>query len=169
MILIKYRIAFSILLFVLSAGLFAHEAHHDSRKEVEEATEPSDESEVEVLKAINEDYLKTVKPIFQISCFNCHSSHTKYPWYHFLPGIKKLIDSDISESKKHLDMTNDFPFQGHGSPEKDLEAIGNVVNKGTMPPFRYRMMHWGSGLSKEEREIIMKWIKGSQQKLNTNE
>ncbi len=166
--LTKYKLAFSLaLIFVCSAGVFAHEAHHESKEEVQESKAPSEESQIEIFKAINEDYLKTVKPIFQNSCFNCHSSQTQFPWYHSLPFVNDLLDSDVQEAKKHMDLSNDFPFQGHGTPQEDLEAIGKTVQEGSMPPFRYRMMHWGSGLSKEEREKILKWAKESQKKMES--
>ncbi len=167
--LLKHKMVFSFLsLIFFSTVLLAHESHHDSTKEVEESKSPAEESQLEIFKAINEDYLKTVKPIFKNSCFNCHSSQNQLPWYHSLPLVKGLLDSDIQESKKHMDLSNDFPFQGHGTPQEDLEAIGKTVRDGTMPPFRYRMMHWGSGLSKTEKEAILKWVEESQKKLSPN-
>lgn len=160
--------SFLTLIFVCSAGVFAHEAHHESKEEVQESKAPSAESQIELFKAINEDYLKTVKPIFKNSCFSCHSSETKFPWYHSLPFVNDLLDSDVQEAKKHMDLSNNFPFEGHGTPQEDLEAIGKSVREGSMPPFRYRMMHWGSGLSKTEREAILKWVEESQNKLKPN-
>ncbi len=154
-------------IFLISTPLISHEGQpHEEAGE--EQKEPANQ-EKEILAKINQDYVRDIKPIFQVSCFDCHSTQTRYPWYHALPGAKKLIDDDITEAKKHLDMTNDFPFQGHGSPEKDLDAIQEVTEKKTMPPFRYRIMHWGSGLSKQEREKVLKWITESRQKINSNE
>lgn len=49
---------------------------------------------------INQEYLKTVKPIFQKSCFDCHGNTTVYPWYYKVPGVKQLIDNDIDEVKQ---------------------------------------------------------------------
>lgn len=118
---------------------------------------------------INEEYKKRVKTIFQKSCFDCHSQQTRYPWYYKLPGIKQKIDSDIMEGGKHLDLTHDFPFHGHGSPRKDLAAIKKVVSGGTMPPFRYKIMHIGGsgrGLTEEEKRAILEWIDLSQKMLD---
>ena len=58
------------------------------------------------IEIINERYVKNVKPIFVKSCFDCHSSQTRYPWYHSLPLIKSLLDNDIAEGKKHLNMSD---------------------------------------------------------------
>ena len=37
--------------------------------------------------------------------------------------IKGLLDSDVKEAKKHLDMSDDFPFDGHGSADEDLKDV----------------------------------------------
>ncbi|GEM_PF-576908 len=165
-IVIKHKIIFFCFtfVFIFSTVLFAHE----SDKKVEESKKPSNEIQVGILGAINENYLKTVKPIFQKSCFDCHSSQTQFPWYHSLPFVKRLLDSDVQEAKKHLDLSHDFPFEGHGTPQEDLEAIGKSIRKGTMPPFRYRMMHWGSGVSKSDQDAILKWVEESQKRLILN-
>lgn len=63
----------------------------------------------------------------------------------------------MKEAKEHLDFTNDFPFQGHGSPKEDLEAIADSMRDESMPPFRYRIMHWKTQLTDQEREMILKW------------
>ncbi len=129
---------------------------------VKPALSSSEEEKRQIkLHQINEEYKKTVKPIFQKSCFACHSGQTQYPWYYKLPIAKQLIDSDIREAKKHIDLTNDFPFRGHGSPEEDLAAIRKAIEDHTMPPFRYKILHPGSQLSEGEQQIVLRWIKES--------
>lgn len=86
------------------------------------------------LVAINEQYLKEIKPIFQNKCFDCHGVQTKFPWYQKLPGVKQYIQNDIDESKEHIDMSSDFPFKSHSSPEEDLQSIQEAIKKNEMPP-----------------------------------
>jgi hypothetical protein len=144
-----------LLVLIMANSAFAHNGHHPISTKVSPET----------LKQINLDYIREVKPIFQKSCFNCHSSSIQYPWYYNLPGAKQLIDHDIKESKEHLDMTNDFPFAGHGSPQEDLEAIETVLKEGSMPPFRYRIMHQSSVVTSEELKRVQEWIEKSKQEL----
>lgn len=141
------------LALLFSLNLYAHEGKkHMAIKK--------DNSKVHIQK-INQEYLKQVKPIFQNKCFNCHSSETKFPWYYKLPLVKEIVDSDIKEAKKHLDMSNDFPFDGHGSPVEDLRELEETVQKGDMPPLNYKIMHWGSSLTKKDKDKIMGWTKNS--------
>ncbi|MCH8227563.1 MAG: heme-binding domain-containing protein, partial [Proteobacteria bacterium] len=100
---------------------------------------------------MNQAYLESVKPIFKIKCFDCHSNKTQYPWYYRLPFVKKTIDQDIQDARRHLNLSNDFPFGGHGTPKQDLEAIRSVLQDNSMPPLRYKIMHWNSELDSNEK------------------
>lgn len=150
----------SLSLLLLAGGSSAHEG----ARHIESQKAPSEE-DLSLLKSINAEYLTAIKSIFKRACFNCHSTQTQYPWYYSIPGIKQRIDSDIREAMKHMDMTNDFPFRGHGSPRKDFEAIRKTIQKNSMPPFRYRMMHWDAGITDAEKAVILKWIDENRKKM----
>lgn len=109
------------------------------------------------IHAINRRYVEHVKPIFVEKCGDCHSSRIHYPWYYPVPGVRQLIDRDHREAMKHLDFSSDFPFGGHGSPKEDLRAIQESLRKDSMPPFRYRALHWKSKLTAEEKRIVTEW------------
>jgi hypothetical protein len=141
-----------IALFVGSFS-YAHEKHHHSKNEIEVSKTSSKVNELQ------EIYTRDVKPIFVKKCFDCHSSTTNYPWYYRLPFAKGMIDQDVTEAKKHLDMSNGFPFKGHGTLEEDLEAIAKSINEKTMPPLRYRILHPGAIISEQEKTVITQWIK----------
>ena len=118
---------------------------------------------------INEQYLKNIKPIFRKKCLDCHGKSNLKPWYYAVPGAKQFIDHDIEEAKEHMDMSNNFPFGGHGEPVEDLEEIREVIEEESMPPWQYKLMHWSSTLTKSEKDIIKKWITISLTKLKQGE
>lgn len=161
-----FIVTLAIVSLYWSVTAFAHSGEHHGHEE--KKAEVVSNTEEQTLRKINEEYIAQVKPIFQTSCMNCHGSNTQYPWYHAIPGAKQLIDHDVKESKIHLNMTNDFPFGGHGSPLEDLEAIKKAVDEKTMPPFRYRALHWSSALKPEEIKTIHSWIEKSLQELKSN-
>ena len=158
---LRKLVCIAVALLVISIPLRLALAHkgetHTTMKDEDHSAHGAKELE-KVMGSLNESYIATVKPIFKKSCFDCHSSNTNYPWYSKVPGAKQLIESDITDAKEHLDMSADFPFKGHGAPKEDLEAIRDSVNEKTMPPFRYRMMHWSSGLNDSERATILRWV-----------
>lgn len=121
----------------------------------------SDGPSFQTLGKINEAYQKDVKGIFLQKCLTCHGASTKMPWYYSIPGVKQLMDSDVKEAKKHMDMSNDFPFVGHGNPLDDLHALDKSISKGNMPPIQYRLIHWNSSLNANEIKAIKTWIENS--------
>ena len=150
----------TILICVLTPFLvFAHgkEDHADEQKKMP-SMHDNQQQMMSMHNNINQEYQKYVKPIFKTKCFDCHGVVDKYPWYIKLPGIKQLMEYDIREAKKHLDMTKDYPFGGHGEPIDDLKSIRKAVADGTMPPLRYRVAHWDSRLNKEEKVVLKNWI-----------
>jgi hypothetical protein len=120
------------------------------------------------LDQTNQAYQKYVKVIFEKKCFDCHGSVTTFPWYYKIPGVKQLMDHDIKEAKEHLNMSNDFPFGGHGEPTSDLRSIKKSIEVNKMPPFMYRLTHPDSKLTEAERKIVFNWIDESIKQLEAN-
>lgn len=159
---------FFSLLLAVSGRVYSHGGvKHDDEEAVKQGSKLQGNGE-KAFKKINLQYKKEIKPIFERSCFDCHSDQTRYPWYHELPVIGKIIDKDINEAREHLDFSNDFPFIGHGSPESDLKEIKKSIMSGEMPPFEYKLLHWQAGLSQDEKEAIANWVADSLERLDNN-
>jgi hypothetical protein len=122
------------------------------------ATQQAENNSQKTINQINISYQKKVKPIFKKKCFDCHGTITDFPWYYNIPGIKQLMDHDIAEAKEHMDMTNDFPFGGHGSPVSDLNSLRESIVNGTMPILMYRLTHPDSKINQTEQKIVFEWI-----------
>jgi hypothetical protein len=118
------------------------------------------------LEIVNNNYQFRVKGIFKEKCMDCHGIPETYPWYYKVPGTKQMMDYDIQEAQEHLDMTNDFPFGGHGTPLSDLKELRKTVKKDSMPPFQYWIFHPDSRLNDEEKQIVLQWIEQSIQALS---
>ncbi len=113
-----------------------------------------------VYTAIGMSY-SAVEPMLKNSCYDCHSAQTEFPWYHSLPIVKQMIDDDIEEARKHLDLDKGFPFGGHATQMAQLEELKKVVTEGEMPLFSYRLMHWGTLIEGEKQEQLFGWIEQS--------
>lgn len=170
---LQYKLMLPASFLLLSIGLsislaFAHgDKKHD--EEVTDTTqaalsEPKSSSLDSVYALIQSEFLNE-KRTFERACFDCHTSGTNYPWYYKLPIVKGIIDADIKEAKTHMNMSDGFPFGGHGKPVDDLVAIREVIEDGTMPPLSYRLMHWDAKPSSEESDLILAWIERALQRL----
>ncbi len=101
---------------------------------------------------------KTVEPMLRASCYDCHSSQTVFPWYHAIPGIKQMIDSDIKEGREHLDLDKGFPVEGHANQLDQLKEMREEVEEGEMPPFSYTIIHWDTKIEGDQRRKLFGWI-----------
>jgi len=106
---------------------------------------------------IHADYLP-LKPMFEKSCFDCHSDQTEFPWYYELPGIKGIIKDHVKHGRAYLDLSNDFPFAGEDDILEILEEIRKEVEEGEMPLFSYRLMHWDRLIEGAQQDSLFNWI-----------
>ena len=149
---------FSVITIVMPLASLGHgDFHSDNDDSSAKKIKQNDTSALD----INQTYLKLVKPIFEKSCFDCHSNNVRYPWYYKIPIISNMIDSDIKEAKSHLDFSFNFPFKGHGNSIKDLNSIMEVIENNTMPPNNYLFMHGNKKLLSTDKKIIYNWINNS--------
>ena len=155
-----------MLSLMLSLSAFAHEGHHHGTHSTQ-AKVSSAKPDVQIAyKNIQADYLNEIKPIFDKKCAACHSLENAAPWYASVPLAGRIVESDRSEAKEHLEISKGFPFAGHGTPEEDLTVIKNTVIKGEMPTFLYRFFHPSSRLTDQEKEAILAWVDRSEKKIN---
>lgn len=147
------KLIFLVLIF-LAGEISAHQGESHREKEDQEKSIKQN-----VLDEIGQSYRDNIASIFEKKCMDCHGQPKDLPWYHALPIAKNIMDDDMQEAKEHLDLRGSFPFKGHGTPLEDLEAILEAINNDEMPPLRYRIMHWSSGLTKTEKNAVEGWVK----------
>ncbi|MDQ7043125.1 MAG: heme-binding domain-containing protein [Sulfurimonas sp.] len=167
----KYSIKRIACLLVLTSPftLYSHGGNSHENVEASTITAKTVVSKKVDYSSISAAYRKDIKPIFKAKCFDCHSTQTVYPWYYKIPGIKQLIEYDIREAKKHLNMTKSFPFISHETPIKDLKSISKEIQEDEMPPLKYLLGHWDARLTLSEKEKVSKWTTESIQLLEGNE
>lgn len=151
-----------MVLFILlcSCGaLWAHGGEKHEKKTSKAVTKINIKSEK--LELIQVDYDKNIKPIFQRSCFNCHSNQTEYPWYYKLPIAKQIMNHHVTEAKSHIDFSNGYPFKSHETKLNDLKSIKESISDGHMPPWYYLLFNKRHALTKTEIDVIDSWVERS--------
>lgn len=136
----------------------------DQTKPLDERASPR----CEALAAINQDYIARVKPIFEQKCLMCHGTPHTLPLYARVYPSKWLVDHDIEEARDEADMRYDFPWRANTSVKKhrhDLSEVAETIEEAEMPPLIYKVMHWDSGVTANEKEIILDWVKKSKETL----
>ena len=117
-------------------------------------------AETHLLNQLGQSYRQQAEPILTAKCAVCHHSQPDLealPWYYSIPGVKQLMDYDMETAQTHLNLAAGFPFESHAPPADDLKALIHSLKEETMPPLRYRIVHWNSTLSPEEMMQVVAW------------
>ena len=94
-------------------------------------------------------------------CLSCHSADPELPFYAKMPVAGKVVMADIDSGYRAYDMR---PFMDALKVDGevtavDLAKIEKVVLDDRMPMPKYYLVHWGSSLTAEKREIVLDWIR----------
>lgn len=106
-----------------------------------------------------------VLTVLQRACYDCHSNHTRYPWYAEVQPVRWWLDSHISEAKRHLNFSEFATYSAKRAGNK-LEQIGDEVEDHKMPLASYTWMHPEARLTPAERTLLIDWARSLQDELS---
>ena len=61
--------------------------------------------------------------IIERSCQNCHSEKTQWPWYSYVPPASWLVESDVHDARRHMNLSR----WGEYSLEKKRELLTELA------------------------------------------
>ena len=98
-----------------------------------------------------------VQNILKMSCYDCHSNNTTYPWYASVQPVAWWLENHISQGKKDLN----FSTFGNYTPRrkfKKLEQIMQLVKENEMPLQSYTFIHTKSKLDEAKKNRLLTWV-----------
>jgi len=91
------------------------------------------------------------------SCYDCHSHHTKYPWYTNVAPVSWIIKNHIDVGRSHLNFSAWSEYDSR-KQNHQLEECIEVVENSEMPLIPYTLAHSEANLSDEQRKILVNWF-----------
>jgi hypothetical protein len=110
---------------------------------------------------------KNVAQIFSDACYNCHSNHTKYPWYSNIQPLAWWHDDHIKDGKKHFNFDEFATYSLKKQDHKLEEMIESQVDH-WMPMDSYVWMHPEADLKEEQRKLIIDWVNVTRKQIQNN-
>jgi hypothetical protein len=100
---------------------------------------------------------KDVKIILESACMDCHSDHTRYPWYNNITPVNYWLDEHVNDGKKHFNMSK---WSDYSDKKKDhkLEELAEEVAEKEMPLPSYTWTHGDADLSQEQMDAVVNWV-----------
>ena len=97
-----------------------------------------------------------VQQILKVSCNDCHSNTTHYPWYSKIQPVAWFLDDHIVEGKKELNFSLFATYPTYRRYKK-FKEIGKEVKDGDMPIYSYTLLHRDASLNADQKLLIENW------------
>jgi len=91
------------------------------------------------------------------ACYDCHSNHTRYPWYAEVQPVGWWLASHVKEAKGKLN----FSTFGQYTPKRaahKLEQCADEITDGGMPLASYKLAHPEARLTPDQRKLLANWF-----------
>lgn len=105
-----------------------------------------------------------VENILSVSCYNCHSNNTNYPWYSRVQPVGLFLENHISKGKEELNFSEFGDYSSRKQKSK-LKSMISQVEKGEMPLKSYTFIHRDARLSKEDKKTLVNYFNSIQDSL----
>ena len=110
------------------------------------------------------DVTVNIKNKLHVSCYDCHSNNTRYPWYNKIQPVAWFMEDHIKEGKAELNFSEWGEFSDRRKNSK-LRSIISQIEEGEMPLDSYILLHPDADLSEEEKSEIIDYMTGLKEKL----
>ena len=106
----------------------------------------------------------TIHNILKVSCYDCHSNNTKYPWYSNVQPVGWWLQWHVNDGKKELNYSE---FGGY-EPRKQwrrLKQTAELAQQHEMPLDSYLWIHKDAKLSEDQIKILSDWAESLAEKI----
>ena len=107
---------------------------------------------------------ENVQKILTISCKDCHSNETNYPWYSQIQPIARFLKDHIDEGRNELNFSVWNTYEPRKKKRK-LEEVCEQIEAKEMPLPSYLWIHWSAKLSENDIKNLCDWTKSESVKL----
>lgn len=99
-----------------------------------------------------------VQATLKVSCYDCHSNHTEYPWYSKLQPLGFWLDHHVDEGKRELNFSEFATYKKKRQLHK-LDEVVEMLEAQEMPLSSYTLIHTDAKLSAVQQTQLILWAK----------
>jgi len=101
-----------------------------------------------------------VAVILRESCYDCHSSETRYPWYYEVQPVGWWLDDHIRDARRELNFS-EFAGTSLRRQYHKLEEITEQIDQDEMPLPSYLIVHRHASLTQKQKDLLNAWVTDS--------
>ncbi len=103
------------------------------------------------------DVPENIETQLKVSCYDCHSNNTYYPWYNKIQPVAWFMEGHIKEGKEELNFS-EFGLYSKRRQKNKLKSIMSQINDDEMPLASYKMIHSDAKLSEKDKKVLEEWL-----------
>ncbi|MRT16791.1 MULTISPECIES: heme-binding domain-containing protein [Aequorivita] len=100
---------------------------------------------------------ETIQKKLEVSCYDCHSNNTEYPWYSKIQPAAWFLEDHIKEGKAELNF-NEWDDYSDRRKNSKLKSIINQIKDDEMPLESYTYIHGDAIFSADEKEEMIQFM-----------
>ena len=104
----------------------------------------------------------------KISCYDCHSNNTNYPFYVNIEPVAWMMNNHIKNGKDKLNFS-DFGTYSRRRQISKLRSIISQIKEDKMPLSFYTLIHKDAILSIVDKALIIDWSNKTKDSLLLNQ
>jgi hypothetical protein len=106
-----------------------------------------------------------VRTAIEHACYDCHSDHTRYPWYASVQPIGWWLGRHIKQGKADLNFS-EFNSYSPKKAARKLEESYDDIDENEMPLRSYRWLHPEARLSPDQKQAVLNWLDALQTEID---
>lgn len=100
----------------------------------------------------------TIAEMIKSSCYDCHSYHSKYPWYANVAPVSWIVKNHINDGRRHLNFSIWTDYKEAKKEHKIQECIDEIKSE-EMPLKPYLLLHDEAKLTEAQKNELVNWLK----------
>jgi hypothetical protein len=140
----KWRFPLTLLGFILFFQLFR----------IDKSVKPySENADYNIYNQVPEQ----VATVIRQSCYDCHSYHTRYPWYSNVAPVSWIIEDNVKNARKAINFSTWKEYYSKQAFNYEQRCALEVYTE-YMPLKSYTWFNAHPKMTKQERNMLVEWF-----------
>jgi hypothetical protein len=100
---------------------------------------------------------ESIRAVLDRACYDCHSNHTRYPWYSQVQPVAWWLGQHIHEGKSELNLS-EFGTYPAKKQRRKLNQMSEAIAEHEMPLRSYTWIHGEARLNEDQVREITGWL-----------
>lgn len=105
-----------------------------------------------------------VRQLFAVACYDCHSDHTRYPWYAEIQPLGWWLADHVKDGKAELNLSV-FGKYSTRRQGQAIDAMVDVLSDRSMPLKSYTLTHRDAKLTDAQTKTLIDWLETQREEL----